>query len=73
MERPRKANEISLLCGDLPAHPGDWPEEWLENYIERAAIMEFDGGLPRMEAEARAEELVREAYRRKCDSAREVK
>lgn len=50
--------------GDLPAHVGDWPEEWRESYIERAGIMEYDGGLPRAEAERRAEALVREAYRR---------
>ncbi len=31
----------------LPAHVGDWPEAWLETFIERAAIAEFDGGLPR--------------------------
>jgi hypothetical protein len=49
---------------ELPAHVGDWPPEWLEAYIERAGIMEFDGGLPRIEAERRAEELVRETYRR---------
>lgn len=48
----------------LPAHVGDWPEEWLEAYIDRAGIMEFDGGLDRAEAEHRAEELVREAHRR---------
>lgn len=49
---------------DLPAHVGDWPEDWLEAYIERAAIMEYDGGLTRPEAERRAEALVREAHRR---------
>lgn len=40
------------------------PEEWLEAYIERAGIIEFDGGLPRPEAERRAEVLVREGHRR---------
>lgn len=61
-----KAEVLSHLRGevDLPAHVGDWPEEWLEVYIERAAIAEFDGGLSRAEAERRAEELVREAHRR---------
>lgn len=48
----------------LPAHVGDWPEPWLEAFIERAAIMQYDGGLPRAEAERRAEELVREAHQR---------
>jgi hypothetical protein len=49
---------------DLPDHVGDWPEDWLETFVERAGIMEYDGGLPRIEAERRAEDLVREAYRR---------
>ena len=62
-----KVEVLSHLRGeavDLPVHVGDWPAPWLEAYIERAGIMEFDGGLPRIEAERRAEELVREAYRR---------
>lgn len=48
----------------LPAHPGDWPPDQLEAYLERAAIIEYDARLPRPEAEHRAEELVREAHRR---------
>ena len=48
----------------LPAHVGDWPEEWLEAYIERVGTMEFDGGLLRAVAERRAEVLVREGRRR---------
>jgi hypothetical protein len=61
-----KAEVLAHLRGEmvgLPTHPGDWPEEWLEAFIERAGIMEFDGGLPRQEAERRAEELVRASYR----------
>ena len=49
---------------DLPSDLSDWPEEWHESYEERAAIMEYDGELDRLEAEERAEEIVREAYRR---------
>lgn len=64
-----KTELLALLRGELPASLDAWPEEWLENYIERAAIMEFDGGLPPVEAERRAEELIREAYRRKSDFA----
>lgn len=48
---------------DLPALLGDWPQESLEAFIERAGIMEHDGGLPCGEAECRAEELVRAAFR----------
>ena len=32
-------------------------------YNERAAIMEYDGGLPRLEAEKKAETIVRTFYR----------
>ena len=49
---------------DLPADLGDWPKEWREAYEERAAIMEYDGGLSRSEAERLSEELQREAYKR---------
>ena len=61
-----KTEVLAHLRGiiDLPVTRADWPEEWQEAYIERAAIMEYDGGLPREEAERRAEQLVREAYRR---------
>lgn len=62
--RVHKAELMALLRGKLPPHVGDWPEEWLEAFIERAAIVEFDGGLPRTEAERRAEELIRETHRR---------
>ena len=60
----RRTAESLRGAVNLPAHWGDWPEEWLEAFIERAAIMEFDGGLPRPEAERLAEESVREAHRR---------
>ena len=45
----------------LPAKVAEWPEEWLEAYEERAGIIQFDGGLPRTEAERRAGQMVREA------------
>jgi len=32
----------------------DLPPEWVEDYEERAAILEFDGGLSREEADAQA-------------------
>jgi len=43
----RKTEVLEALAADLPA---DWHELW----DERAAIMEFDGGLPRERAEAAA-------------------
>lgn len=39
------------------------PDEWRARYEERAAIMEFDGGLPRERAEAEALRLIREEMR----------
>ncbi|MFC1793999.1 hypothetical protein ACFL3Q_10490 [Planctomycetota bacterium] len=32
----------------------DLPQEWIEDYEERAAILEFEGGYTRREAEAKA-------------------
>ena len=43
----------------LARSPTDWPEDLLERFDERAGIMEFDGGMPRGEAEWWAEEEVR--------------
>jgi hypothetical protein len=31
-----------------------WPKEWIVEWEERAAIVEFDGGLPRYVAESAA-------------------
>jgi len=36
----------------------EWPNDLQEAYQERAAIMEYEGGLSRDEAEEMAEELV---------------
>ena len=36
-----------------------WPAEWREAWEERAAIMEYDAGLPRAKAEALAFEDVK--------------
>ena len=46
-----KADILRLL---RPANDGWSPEDWQVFFDERAAIAEFDGGLPRAEAEARA-------------------
>ncbi len=40
---------------------------WLEEWEERAAIMEHDGGLPRAEAEALAWDCVRRAAWRRVE------
>ena len=46
-----KADILRLL---RPANDGWSPEDWQVFFDERAGIAEFDGGLPRAEAEARA-------------------
>ncbi len=46
-----KAGIVALL---RPANDGWSGEEWLAFFDERAGIAEFDGGLPRASAEARA-------------------
>ena len=38
---------------------GILPPEWMEEYDERAAILEFDGGLSRQEAENQALQEIR--------------
>ncbi len=35
-----------------------WPSPWRDHWEERAAIMEYDGGLPRDEAEWEAFKIV---------------
>ena len=46
-----KADIVALL---RPGHDGWSGEDWLAFFDERAGIAEFDGGLPRASAEARA-------------------
>jgi hypothetical protein len=36
------------------SYPKDWSEDDIDTYDERAAIGEFDGGLPRREAQKMA-------------------
>jgi hypothetical protein len=43
----------------LPIDRGSWPDDAVDAFEERAAIMEFDGGLTRAHAEREAERLVR--------------
>jgi len=54
--------QLSQTDVDLPSDQNDWPEYWKEAYEERAAIMEYDGGMNRGEAEKKAERLIREEY-----------
>ena len=56
-------SEIRTHTIELPVDLNDWPEDWYEEYLERAAIMEFDGNLAREEADQWAETIVRAAYR----------
>ena len=49
-----------LLAGlALPRDVDDWPDSARESFEERAAILEFDGGLARVTAEREAARLVR--------------
>ena len=50
--------------GVLPPEVGAWPEPWREAFEERAGIVEFDGGLPRVADEQEAERLVRAEHAR---------
>ena len=56
----------------LPPARDEWPEAWVEDFEERAAIMEFDGRMTRAEAERAAETCVRTRFRRRhTDAARD--
>lgn len=43
----------------LSGPPSSWPQDARDEWNERAAIMEFDGGLTRERAEQEAELIVR--------------
>jgi len=47
---------------ETPYHAHD-AHDWREMYEERAAIMEFDGGLPRLEAERLAYEFIQQCMK----------
>lgn len=43
----------------LPADLWAWDDEWTMLYVERSAIMEFDGGLSRRVADFKAQMCIR--------------
>ena len=61
-----KAGIMALL---RPANDGWSGEDWLTFIEERAGIAEFDGGLPRQEAEVRAFDLLRSRARGRVENA----
>jgi hypothetical protein len=56
-------NAPLLETDELPVYIEHWSREWREEFEERAAIMEFNGGMNRIEAETWAESIVRAFYR----------
>ena len=54
-ERAERAAWLKRVLGPVSG----WPEEWRAEWSERAAIMEFEGGLSRENAEKEATELLR--------------
>ncbi|MBI4376731.1 MAG: hypothetical protein HY549_09815 [Elusimicrobia bacterium] len=46
----------------LPVSLAEWPPYWKDLFEERAGILEHEDGFSREEAEARAEEILRESY-----------
>ena len=58
---------LDVITPATPVTPhNDYDDEyWQEMFEERAAIMEYDGGLPRSEAERLAKQLVDEMRRAK--------
>ena len=58
--RQHKPDLLEILRQDeLPIDIAAWPQDWREEYEERAAIMEYDGNLSRDEAEQWAETIIR--------------
>lgn len=58
---PSASQHVGTPVQPLPGDVAAWPEDAREHFEERAAIMEYDGGLTRAEAERRAEAEVRAA------------
>jgi hypothetical protein len=54
-ERALRAAQLRWILGPVEG----WPEDERVEWLERAAIMEFEGGLERIEAEREATEVVR--------------
>ena len=48
----------------LPQDVLDWPAEWRELYLERAAIMQFEGNMSKFAAERLAEQDTRRTAER---------
>ena len=49
----------ALACAETGVKPDQLPADWHFLWDERAAIMEYDGGLPRERAEAEALKYIR--------------
>ncbi len=64
--RTNPAMDCFVEIDELPNDVTDWSPDWWEEFEERAAIMEFDGNMSRLDAETWAETIVRAAYRLKC-------
>ena len=47
---------------DLPADISQWPQDWRDQYEERAAVLEYSSGADRRQAETTSEELVRQEH-----------
>lgn len=68
-----KPGDVDMFPDVWPLDPESLPEEWRDVWEERAAIMEYDGGLTREEAETLAlgevEELRRSQERADRDAS----
>ncbi len=56
-DSPSRRRRRAAPWGDYD--PRGWPEFWREAWEERAAIMEYDGGMDRARAELEAWRLLR--------------
>ena len=49
--------------------PAAWPADWAEAYEERAAVMEYEGRLPRAEAEHLAHDDILRRFAATCSAS----
>jgi|TARA_R110002110_G_scaffold382637_1_gene593849 hypothetical protein len=56
----------------LPIDLWQWEDEWTELYIERSAIMEHDGCLPRRAADFKAQMCIRRLEERDNEGMQEL-
>ncbi|MDI9431534.1 MAG: hypothetical protein QM570_07435 [Planctomycetota bacterium] len=64
LERLRALRAVQDFDPTVINDPADLPMDWRIDWEERAAILEYDGGLSREAAERQALDEIRELYKK---------